>query len=133
MPKDTCNEEILTTVNFSQFIFVESIEIGDHTFCSVDTFRIDGLDRLKILKIGKNSFTRRKNCTEDGQSRSFHIVNCSQLKSVDIGSGSFSIYSGEFELKNLNSLSYLTIGEIGSDSFNFYSSAFILQGIHLRV
>ena len=99
----------------------------------MDTFRIDGLDRLKILKIGKNSFTRRKNCTEDGQSRSFHIVNCSQLKSVDIGSGSFSIYSGEFELKNLDSLSYLTIGEIGSDSFNFYSSAFILQGIHLRV
>lgn len=67
---------------------------------------------------------------EDGQSRSFHIVNCSQLKSVDIGSGSFSIYSGEFELKNLDSLSYLTIGEIGSDSFNFYSSSFVLRGMH---
>ena len=96
----------------------------------MDTFRIDGLDYLKTLKIGKNSFTRRRSSMEDNQSRSFHIVNCSQLKSVDIGSGSFSIYSGEFELRNLESLSYLTIGEIGSDSFNFYSSSFVLQSIY---
>ena len=36
---------------------LESIEIGNDCFGSVQTFQIDGLIRLKTIKIAKNSFT----------------------------------------------------------------------------
>ena len=35
---------------------LESIEIGNDCFGSVKTFKIDGLNRLKTIKIGSNSF-----------------------------------------------------------------------------
>ena len=61
--------------------------------------------------------------------RSFHILNCDELKSIEIGRFSFSDYGGGFELKNLPKLSTIKIGEIGSDSFNFYYSSFVMKGI----
>ena len=42
-------------LEFSQFTNVESIEIGNNCFGSVQTFRIEGLNRLKSIKIGNNS------------------------------------------------------------------------------
>ena len=45
-------------LDFSQFKHVESIEIGNNCFKSVQTFEIDRLNRLKRLKIGNNSFTQ---------------------------------------------------------------------------
>ena len=39
---------------------LESIEIGNECFGSVQSFKIDGLNRLKTIKIGINSFTQAK-------------------------------------------------------------------------
>ena len=111
---------------------IESIEIGDDCFLKVNTFRIDGLNHLKSLKIGMNSFTQQKDNWETiihDSSRSFHILNCNELKSIEIGRYSFSGYSGSFELKNLPKLSTIKIGEIGWNSYNFYWSSFVVQGI----
>ena len=44
------------------------IEIGNDCFGSVQTFKIDGLNRLKSIKIGINSFTQNKNSYGDDQS-----------------------------------------------------------------
>ena len=104
---------------------IESIEIGDNCFENVDIFKIDGLDHLKSLKIGMNSFTR----TGNNPYRSFHISNCIELKSIEIGQYSFVDYAGGFELKNLPKLSTIKIGEIGSESYNFYWSSFVIKGI----
>ena len=110
---------------------MESIEIGDDCFGSVKTFQIDGLNRLKTIKIGKNSFTQKKNDFGDDESKSFHILNCESLESIQIGVYSFSDFGGEFELKNLPQLQSIQIGTIGSNSDNFSSSSFVIRGIEL--
>ena len=101
LPDWTCNDIEYTIFDFSRFTLVESIEIGDNCFESVQTFNIDGLNRLKTIKIGSNSFTQKKNDWGDDKSKSFHILNCESLESIQIGQFSFSDYAGDFELKNL--------------------------------
>ena len=108
---------------------IESIEIGNDCFMKVDSFRIDGLNQLKSLKIGINSFTKNKDSCGNNANRSFGILNCDILRSIEIGRYSFSDYGGSFELRNLPKLTTIKIGKIGSDSFNFYYSSFVVKGI----
>ena len=131
IPNWTCNDKDYTIFDFSRFSLVESIEIGNNCFGSVKTFKIDGLNRLKTINIGNNSFTQEKNCFGNDQSKSFHILNCESLESIQIGEYCFSDFSGEFELKNLPQLQFIRIGTIGSDSYNFYYSSFVIRGIEL--
>ena len=112
--------------NLSSF---EKLEIGDNRFESVETFKIDGLNRLKTIKIDKNSFTQKKNSNGNDKSKSFHILNCESLESIEIGEYSFSDFGGVFELKNLPQLQSIQIGTIGSESNNFYYSSFVIRGI----
>ena len=113
----------------------ELIKIGNDSFMNVDTFNIDGLNELKSLKIGMNSFTHFKSYDKwdpnkaNNTNRSFQILNCTELESIEIGLYSFSDYGGEFELKNLPKLSIIKIGEIRSSSRNFYYSSFVIKGI----
>ena len=123
---------LLLRLYFSRFTRVESIEIGDDCFYYVQTFKIEGLNRLKSLKIGKRSFTQKKNSSGNNQSKSFHILNCESLESIHIGEYSFSDFAGEFELNNLPQLQSIQIGTIdtiGSNSCNFYNSSFVIRGI----
>ena len=142
IPNYSVNDETYTIFNFSRFIFnysrfklLEELIIGNDCFCSVNTFKINRLNHLKSLKIGKNSFTHFKsndkwsNDKANNGSRSFSILNCIELKSIEIGRYSFSDYGGEFELNNLPKLSTIKIGEIGSRSYNFRYSSFEIKGI----
>ena len=131
IPNWTCNDIDYTIFDFSRFSIVESIEIGNDCFGSVQTFQIDGLNRLKTIIIGKNSFTQNKNDYGDDVSKSFHILNCISLESIQIDRYSFSDYAGEFELKNLPQLQSIQIGTIGSKSYNFYGSSFVIRGTEL--
>ena len=127
---NSCNE--LNSLNLNEYRYLKSIEIGDDCFEKVELFKIDGLNELKSLKIGNNSFTHFKSGDKivfSNESRSFSILNCIELESIEIGSYSFSDYGGEFELKNLPKLSTIKIGEIGWNSYNFYWSSFVVQGI----
>ena len=78
---DNC---VLVDWDVSWFLNLESIEIGDDCFESVETFKIDGLNRLKTIKIGNNSFTKMKNDYGKDESKSFHILNCESLESIEI-------------------------------------------------
>ena len=113
----------------SWFYRLESIEIGSGCFDSVQTFMISGLNRLKRLVIGSNSFTSLKNDYGFDDSKSFSIINCEALESINIGNYSFSDFSGNFELRNLASLQSIKIGEVGDDSYNFWCNSFIIQCI----
>ena len=126
---NSCND--LNALNLNQFKWLESIEIGDNCFKSVQTFKIDGLNRLKTIKIGNKSFTQKKNDEGNDESKSFHILNCESLESIQIGEYSFSDFGGEFELKNLPQLQSIQIGTIGSWSWNFRHSSFVIRGIEL--
>ena len=105
------------------------------------TFKIDGLNRLRTIKIGKNSFTQNKNSCRNDKSKSFHILNCESLKSIQIGEYSFNDYAGiqigeysfndyagEFELKNLPRLQ-----SIQMSSYNFYNNSFVIRGINIDI
>ena len=138
LPDWTCNDNDYTVFDFSRFTQVESIKIGNDCFESVQTFQIDGLNRLKTIKIGNNSVTQVKSTDKwditkaDNPSKSFHILNCESLESIQIGEYSFSDFGGEFELKNLPQLQSIQIGTIGSDSSsNFRYSSFVIRGIEL--
>ena len=130
--KDEC---ILNDFDISLFLNLEELIIGDDCFSNVNEFKIDGLNHLKCIKIGKNSFTLLKsddkwdwNKVMNGN-RTFRILNCIELKLIEIGEYSFSDYGGGFELRNLPNLSTIKIGEIGNDSHNFYYSSFVIKGI----
>ena len=127
----SCNDMNYTIFDFSQFALVESIEIGNDCFESVKTFQIDGLNRLKTIKIGINSFTQKKNSWGGDASKSFHILNCESLESIQIGEYSFSDFAGEFELKNLPQLQSIQIGSIDNRSNSFRKSSFVIRGIEL--
>ena len=121
----------LATLDLSNKPFLQKIEIGNDCFGSVKTFRIHGLNRLRTITIGNNSFTQSKNLYGDDESKSFHILNCESLESIQIGEYSFSDFGGEFELKNLPQLQSIQIGTIGSYSNNFYGSSFVIRGIEM--
>ena len=123
---DNC---VLIDWDVSWFLNLESIEIGDDCFGSVQTFRIEGLNRLKTIKIGINSFTQVKNSYKKDKSKSFHILNCELLESIQIGQYSFSDYAGDFELKNLPQLQSIQMGTVGRKSYNFSGSSFVIRGI----
>ena len=124
-----CNDYTASMIDFTHYTNLESLEIGDSNFQHVSGFVIDGLGELKSLNIGMNSFTMNKNYYGSNSSRSFHLLNCVELESIEIGRYSFSDYGGGFELKNLPKLSTIKIGEIGSNSYNFYYSSFEIKGI----
>ena len=109
---------------------LESIEIGNNCFSNVDEFIINGLNELKSMSIGSNSFTGSLNSYGNNYAKSFHILNCAKLESIEIGRYSFSDYAGEFELKNLPKLQSLIIGSSTSISYNFYNTnSLIIEGI----
>ena len=125
----------MRSLYFSRFTLLEELIIGDDCFGSVEQFNIDGLNHLKYIKIGNNSFTHLKSDDEwdyykaNNASRSFSILNCVELESIEIGRYSFLDYGGGFELKNLPKLSTIKIGVIGSESSNFCYSSFVIKGI----
>ena len=105
---------------------LKEVRISNECFESVQTFRIDGLNRLKTIKIGKNSFTQNENSWGNNESKSFHILNCESLESIQIGRYSFSDFAGGFELKNLPQLQ-----SIQFDRYNFYNGHIVIGGIEL--
>ena len=125
---DNC---VLVDWDVSLLYNLESIEIGNDCFESVKTFKIDGLNRLKTIKIGNNSFTQKKDDEGNDESKSFHILNCESLESIQIGEWSFSDFGGDFELKNLPQLQSIQIGVIDSNSSNFHCSSFVIRGIDM--
>ena len=119
-----------TIFDISRFTLLESLEIGDDSFGSIESFLINDLPKLRSLKIGSNSFTQVKyDKIARNESKSFHILNCESLESIEIGANSFSDFGGEYELSNLISLKSLKIGSFENNSRNYIWSSFIIRGI----
>ena len=118
----------VSNLDFNKYHNLSSIEIGDNCFASITTFKIDGLSQLKRLKIGWNSFNKTNNRDKRDESKSFYILNCESLESIDIGELSFSDFGGQFELKNLPALQSIKIGQVGSESYNFSFSSCVIHG-----
>ena len=105
-----CNNIKFKTFDISSFLNLEQLVIGDNCYRNVNEFVINGLNHLKSLKIGINSFTIYRNEYGNISSRSFSILNCNELQSIEIGSFSFSDYGGGFEVRNLPNLNSIELG-----------------------
>ena len=127
-----CGNE-LTELDLSKFESLRSIEIGNECFQSVQTFSINGLHRLKSVKIESNSFTKDHNSYSKNESKSFHLLNCESLESIEIGEFSFSDFAGDFELKNLESLESIIIGKMDRESYNFWYGSFTIHRIAISL
>ena len=79
---------------------IERVEIEEDYFIKMKRFVIDGLNELKSIIIGKNSFYLDIKLREGSKCL---IMNCDQLSEVQTGERSFYWYES-FELKNLPSL-----------------------------
>ena len=118
-------------LSFSNLYVLQTLIIGNDMYSKVSRLTLDGLKLLTTLLVGSNSFTQKRNWYGNDKSKSFHILNCESLKSIQIGEYSFSDFAGDFELKNLPQLQSIQIGTVGRYSFNFYSSSFVIRGIEL--
>ena len=85
---------------------MKRVEIGNYCFMKVNRFVIDGLNELKSMKIGENSFALDENSREGSKCV---IMNCDQLKLIHIGDKSFYWYES-LELKNLPSFTTVEMG-----------------------
>ena len=81
---------------------------------NVNRFVIDGLNELETIIIGKNSLKQNEN----NRGGKCVIMNCDQLKQINIGEGSFYYYES-FECKNLPSLISI---QLQSDGFHICNS-----------
>ena len=124
MESNICNSNNVTMFNLTDYESIVLIDIGDDNLMYVNEFVIDGLNHLELLCVGMNSFTKKRNSWGNDVNRSFVISNCVELKSIEIGSYSFSDYSGEFELFNLPKLLVIKV-----DSWSFYYSSLEIQSI----
>ena len=115
-------------LSFSKLDLLQTLIIGNDVYGKVSRFTLNGLKSLTTLSVGSNSFTQKRNWFGNDKSKSFHILNCESLKSIEIGEYSFSDFAGEFELFNLPQLQSIQIGEIKVDSRNFYNSSFVIGG-----
>ena len=128
IPPNKCNSLFISTFDLSAFKMIETIEISDDNFGFAGVFTLEGMIQLQHLTIGVNSFTQAKYEWKYNKDRSFHILDCIKLETIEIGEYSFSDYSNTFELVNLPELRTLTIGREDSWSANFYYSSFKIQG-----
>ena len=89
--------------------------ISNYKFTNIRECKINGLRKLETLRILEHSFIQYKtgvhfsNHPTNDYEKSFHILNCESLKSIQIGEYSFCDFAGEFELKNLPQLQSIQI------------------------
>ena len=113
------------------------LTFADEIKPNAEYFKVNGLNNLNSMIIGSNSFTQLQSGyiwsdrIANNQSKSFYVLNCESLESIQIGEFSFSDFAGQFELSNLKSLKSIQIGTIGWDSKNFYCGSFVIRGMDM--
>ena len=102
---------------FSMLPDLELLMIGDNCFSYQSWLVIKGMNNLKRITVGNNCFTQRSRdygCCPDSY---FIVVDCPQLRSIEIGNRSFLEY-GNCEFRNLPSLEEM---EFGNSCFHWAS------------
>ena len=115
------NGDDITSLNITNNGYLKRIVIGDGCFGKVRVVGLDELSELESVVIGQKSFKISSSERSDG---SYRIVNCTKLKSIQIGDRSFEDYQ-TFELNNLPSLQYIDMGE----NCFYYAPSFSLTGL----
>lgn len=126
IPSKSCNEETETELDLRRFQSLAYLEIGDESFHHAENIRMEGLNKLEKIVIGKNCFTQKNgtlslsqlsslkelaiNEGSMGGFKQLDVGGCSALESVEIGNNVL-FSSKEFTAVNLQKLEYVTIGD----------------------
>ena len=130
---DSLNGSSFTTMDFSTFTSLRMIEIGDECGMYVTSVKITGLNSLKSVRIGKDSFTKKKGSYpyERNAVGVFQLKDCPKVKSLEIGLFSFSSYK-QCLIAYVGALESIEMGEwgsIASNSNNFYWASLELKSM----
>ena len=117
-----------SVLDLTRFSKLESLVIGDNCFSYVTEVKLIGLDELKSVVIGMNSFTQHKNDYGNDSNRHFYVKNSPKLKSLKIGLFSFSDYT-VCEIENVDALEVIEMGELNEESYNFAYASLELKSI----
>ena len=123
VPSNSLNDASLNVLDLSRFRRLKRVVIGDECFMYVNEVKLIGLYYLESVEIGMNSFTQRKNNGGNDPNRHFYLKDCPKLKSLKMGSYSFSDYT-VIEIENVNALEVIEMSSI-----NFYSASLELKSI----
>ena len=121
-----CNERELSVLDLSRFVNLRELKVGDECFENVKEVKLIGMNQLKSIVIGKNSFTKKKNSWGNDPNRHFYLKNCERLRELKMGRYSFSDYS-VCEIENVPSLEVIEMGELREESYNFYYASLELK------
>ena len=126
IPSKCCNEAAWSVFDVSELKWLKSIEIGDECFENVNEVKLIGMNQLKSVAIGENSFTKKKGSYGDDPNRHFYLKNCERLRELKMGRYSFSDYS-VCEIENVPSLEVIEMGELNERSYNFFYASLELK------
>ena len=127
-----CNEKECSELDLSVFVNLRELKSENECFMFVNEVKIIGLNELKSVEIGMNSFTKKKNDGCYDPSRHFYLKNCPKLKSLKMGRYSFSDY-GVIEIENVDALEVIELGDLNEWSYNFAFSSLELKSVTVTV
>ena len=126
-----CNEEEFTKVDWSGFVNLRKLRIGNECFKYVTELKLDGMQSLERVEIGENCFTHYINQWPAVYwfARGFYLKNCPKVRELIIGSYSFSDYY-KCEIDTDFCLEKIEIGVI--DEKNSFCCSFLCGSLILR-
>ena len=124
IPSNSLNDASLTVLDLTRLRRLTKIVIGDECFMYVNEVKLIGLSELESVEIGKNSFRKSSN----DPNRHFYVKNCPKLKSLKMGSYSFSDYS-VIEIENVDALESIAMGGLYYGSYSFQYASLELKSI----
>ena len=122
---NSLNDASLTVLDLTRFRRLKKIVIGDECFMYMEEVKLIGLSELESVEIGMNSFTKKNSVGYDPYCH-FYLKNCPKLKSLKIGSYSFSDYS-VIEIENVDALESIEMGDLNEWNYNFYYASLELK------
>lgn len=116
----------------SRFVHMKGLSIGNECFMNVDELKLIGFSLLESVVIGSESFTKKKNGWGKDPNRHFYLMNCPKVKTLKIGSRSFSDYT-VCEIENVNALETIEIGDLTTKwSENFAYASLELRSVTME-
>ena len=127
-----CNERGFIELDFTEFVNLRELNVGNECFEYVREVKLIGLNQLEMVVIGKNCFTKKKNKWSNDPNRHFYLKNCERVRELKMSRYSFSDYS-VCEIENVPSLEVIEMGELNACCYNFYYASLELKSDSQRM
>ena len=118
----SCNGKEWKSLDLSLLSKLRKLRIGDECFNEVERVKLNGLNELESVVVGKESFT-----FQSETKTSFEMKDCKKLKELIIGERSFNLF-GKFSLENTPSMERIIMKEA-----NFYWASCRFHGYGLTI